>query len=200
MNTQEDEEVRITEWNDITVEGNDVFFSTEVTAESICFLFKVLKQLERDLLAKMMQVDGYKPEIKLYINSGGGDMFAGFSGHDLLRQMKIKVITVALGCCASAATFLLLGGHKRLMGPKAHILIHSMASEGQAWAKYEEMKDEMKNCEKFQDMICQMYDENCSIPEKDMKRLMKKDVYLTPKKCLKWNIVDEIMEPKKINY
>ena len=198
--TTMDGEIEINEWDDITVEGNDVFFSTAVSAESICFLFKILKQLERVLLAKMIQIDGYKPEIKLYINSEGGDMFAGFSGHDLLRQMKIKVTTVALGCCASAATFLLLGGHKRLMGPKAHVLIHSMASEGQAWAKYEEMKDEMKNCKKFQSMIRQMYDENCSIPSKDMKKLMRKDVYLTPQKCLKWNIVDEILVPKTIEY
>jgi len=33
-----------------------------------------------------------------------------------------------------------------------------------------------------------------------MKRLMKKDVYLTPKKCIKWNIVDEILIPRTIDY
>ena len=198
MTTPEDE-VDISEWNDITVEGNEIFFSTDVTSESVCYLFKILKQLEKRLLILMVQLDGYKPEIRLYINSGGGDMFAGFSGHDLLKQMKIKVVTIAMGCCASAATFLLLGGHRRLIASTGHVLIHSLASEG-FMGKYDEMKDEMKNCNKFMEMIKELYEEHCNIPPTKMKKLMKKDVYLTPQKCLKWNIVDEIMEPKKIDY
>ena len=198
MTTQEDE-IELTEWNDITVEGNDILFSTDVTSESICYLFKLLKQLEKRLLSIMVQVDGYKPEIKLYINSGGGDMFAGFSGHDLLKQMKIKVITIAMGCCASAATFILLGGHKRLISSTAHVLIHSLASEG-FMGKYDDMKDEMKNCDKFMEMIKELYEEHCNIPSKKMKKLMKKDVYLTPAVCIKWGIVDDILEPVTIDY
>ena len=193
------EEEKEEEWDDIKVEGNEIFFSTDVSDESVCYLFTLLKQLERDLLAQMAMNEGYKPEIRLYINSGGGDMFAGFSGHDLLKQMKIKVVTIAMGCCASAATFLLLGGHRRLIASTGHVLIHSLASEG-FMGKYDEMKDEMKNCNKFMEMIKELYEEHCNIPPPKMKKLMKKDVYLTPQKCLKWNIVDEIMEPKKINY
>ena len=199
MPTDEEVQVTMSDWGDITVEGNDVYFSTSVTSESITHLFTIMKQLEKKLLTRMIEVDGYRPEIRLYINSEGGDMFAGFSAHDLLKQMKIKVITVAMGCCASAATFLLLAGHRRMIGPKAHVLIHSMASEG-FMGKFEEIKDEMKNCKKFQKMIIEIYEDNCNIPKDEMKKLMKKDVFLAPKKCLKWNIVDEIMIPKKINY
>jgi len=188
-----------TEWADISVEGNEIFFSTEVNDESVCYLFKIMRQLERKLMASMIVCPDYKPEIRLYINSVGGDMFAGFSGHDQMTQLRVKVTTIAVGCCASAATFLLLGGHRRLIAPRAHLLIHQLSTDG-FWGKFEDLKDEMKNCEKFMKMSKKLYGQYCNIPEKKMKNIMKKDIYLTPRKCVKWGIVEGIMEPNKINY
>ena len=126
-------------------------------------------------------------------------MFAGFSGHDQMTQLRVKVTTIAVGCCASAATFLLLGGHKRLIAPRAHILIHQLSQDG-LWGKYEDLKDEMKNCEKFMTMARNLYAQHCNIPDKKMKNIMKKDIYLTPDKCVKWGIVEGILQPHKINY
>ena len=185
------------EWDDIKVVGNEIFFSADVDTDAVCYLFKVLHQIERDLLQKAIELPGFEPEIKLYINSGGGDMFAGFSAHDHLSQMRVKVTTIALGCCASAATFILLGGHKRMMGPRAHVLIHQLSADG-IWGKFEDLKDDVKNCEKFMDMATSLYEDNCEIPEKKMKNLMKKDIYLTPDECMKWKIVHEIMKPVKL--
>ena len=184
------------EWDDIKIIGNEIFFSADVDTDSICYLFKVVRQLEKDLLYRMIENPGYQPEIKIYINSNGGDMFAGFSGHDQLKQIRVPVTTIAVGCCASAATFLLLGGRKKMIGERAHVLIHQLATDG-FWGKFEDMKDEMKNCEKFMDMAKTMYEEHCDIPEKKMKNLMKKDIYLNPDECVKWKIVDEIMKPPK---
>lgn len=195
--TKGSEETGDDEWDDIKVQGNEVFFSADVDTDSVCYLFKILRQLETSLMYKMIENPGYVPEIKLYINSNGGDMFAGFSAHDQLQQLRVPVTTIAVGCCASAATFILLGGTKKMIGQRAHVLIHQLATDG-FWGKFEDLKDEMKNCEKFMDMAKNLYEENCDIPEKKMKNLMKKDVYLTPDECLKWKIVDEIMKPKKV--
>lgn len=192
-------EVDDSEWDDIKVVGNEVFFYTDVADDSVVYLFKVLRQLEGELLQKMYELPGYKPEIKLYIKSDGGDMFAGFSAHDQLSQMRVKVTTIADGCTASAATFMLLGGHKKLIKPHAHVLIHSLATDG-FWGKFSDMKTEMDNCKKFMDMIKALYEEKCDIPEKKFRKMMEKDIYITPDECVKWGVVDEIMAPVKINY
>mgnify|MGYP003652601005 CR=1 FL=1 len=102
-NTETETESETT-WDDISVEGNEIFFSTEVSNESVCYLFKIMRQLERKLMASMIACSDYKPEIRLYINSVGGDMFAGFSGHDQMSQLRVKVTTIAVGCCAWEAT------------------------------------------------------------------------------------------------
>jgi len=184
------------EYDDIKVFGNEIYFHTDIETASVCFLFRLLREVERDLLIKAAEMPGYEPEIKLFIHSDGGDMFAGFSAHDQLKQMRVPVTTIADGVCASAATFMLLGGHKRLIKKRSYLLIHQISS--QAWGKFNDMKEEVKNCEKFMDMCKEMYEEHCDIPEKKFKTFMKKDVYINAKDCLKWKIVDEIMEPAKL--
>jgi len=191
-------EVDDSEWDDIKVIGNEVFFFTDVSDDSVVYLFKVLRILEQSLLNKMHELPGYKPEIKLYIKSDGGDMFAGFSAHDQLQQMNVKVTTIADGCCASAATFMLLGGHKRVIKKRAYVLIHQLSSE--TWGKFIDMKNEVKNCEKFMEMAKDMYEEHCNIPEKKFKTFMTKDVYIDANDCLKWGVVDEILKPVKVKY
>jgi len=199
QSTEEKSSFDADEYDDIKISGNEIFFYSEVTDATVCYLFKLLRELEREMLYKMIEMPGYEPEIKLYIKSDGGDMFAGFSAHDQLSQMRVKVTTIADGCCASAATFMLLGGNKKLMKPHAHVLIHSLATNG-FWGKFEDMREEMKNCEKFMTMIKNLYEEHCEIPEKTMKRLMKKDVYLTPEECIRYKVVDGLLEPVKISY
>jgi ATP-dependent protease ClpP protease subunit len=41
-------------------------------------------------------------------------------------------------------------------------------------------------------MLKKMYMSKTSIPEKKFKRLMKKDIYLSPSKCLKYKIVSSL--------
>jgi ATP-dependent protease ClpP protease subunit len=50
----------------------------------------------------------------------------------------------------------------------------------------------MKSTEKFMKMLKKMYLSKTEIPERKFKRLMKKDIYLTPEKCLKYKIVSEL--------
>ena len=76
------------------------------------------------------------------------------------------------------------------MGRNAYFLIHQMSTE--FWGNYQELKNEMKSTEKFMKMLKKMYLSKTEIPERKFKRLMKKDIYLTPEKCLKYKIVSEL--------
>jgi ATP-dependent protease ClpP protease subunit len=82
---------------------------------------------------------------------------------------------------------MLLGGSRRLMGKNAYVLIHQISTE--LWGNFQELKHELKSTDKFMRMLKKMYLEKTSIPEKMLKKLMKKDIYLSPKDCLKYGIV-----------
>jgi len=174
----------------VKVVGTNVYFYTGVDIESVLELNQKLKTLELELLKKAIEYPGYSPCIKLFINSGGGDIFAGFSAMDHIMKSNIDIHTIADGQCASAATFMLLGGTHRSINAHAHVLIHQISSG--FWGKFEEMKDEVKSCERFMEMVNKVYKDNTDIPTKKLKVLMKRDVYLTPDECIEYSIVNDI--------
>ena len=49
-----------------------------------------------------MELTGYTPEIRIYINSDGGDLHCGFQLMNILEKSRVKVTTIAQGTCASA--------------------------------------------------------------------------------------------------
>ena len=171
-----------------------MYFYCDVSEKTITKLIIELKKLETELRKKAIEFDGYKPRIKLYIRSAGGDLYAGFSGMDHVQSMKIPIITIADGMCASAATFLLLGGKKRYATPSSHILIHQVSS-GTFWGKYNDLKDDLKHCDVLMKQLKHLYTTKCEIPEKKLNKLMKRDVYLTAEECLEFKVVDKIFCP-----
>ena len=109
---------------------------------------------------------------------------------NVLESSRVRVITVAQGSCCSAATFMLLGGSERRMGKNAFVLIHQISTE--MWGNYEDLKHELRSTDKFMKMLKKMYMEKTKIPERKFKKLMKKDIYLSPKDCMRYGIVGEL--------
>jgi ATP-dependent protease ClpP protease subunit len=171
--------------------GNEMFFYGEISQETVLEFIEKFKKLEIDMLKHAADIIDFKPTIKVHIMSEGGDLFAGIAAMNVIEKSRVKVITVAQGACCSAATFLLLGGSERRMGLNAHILIHQL-STGEFWGKFEELKDEVRSCAKLMKAVKLIYMKKSKIPEKKFKKLMKKDIYLSATKCLKYKIVHAI--------
>lgn len=65
-------------------------------------------------------------DIKLYINSPGGSVTAGFAIYDTMNHISCNVQTIAIGMAASMAAFLLCSGAKgyRYALPNTEVMIH----------------------------------------------------------------------------
>jgi ATP-dependent Clp endopeptidase proteolytic subunit ClpP len=178
----------------VKVQGSDIYFHCEVCEVTVLELNMKLKKLAKELLHKHLDLglDHVKPEIRIFIRSDGGDLHAGLSAMDCINGMnRVKVRTIADGVCASAATFLLLGGRTRHMTENSYILIHQLNMDG-SWGKFEDFKDQMENLEKFMKRFREIYTRETRIPEDKLEKLLKRDVYMDAKKCLKWDVVDSI--------
>jgi ATP-dependent protease ClpP protease subunit len=184
MSTKE-EETEVEEC--VKVIGNEILFYADVDRENALDFVEKFKKLEIDLLKKKAELVGYEPSIRIHIMSDGGDIFAGMTLMNTIETSRVKVITIAQGSCCSAATFMLLGGAERKMGRNAYVLIHQISTE--MWGNFQELKHELKSTDKFMKMLKKMYLEKTQIPEKMLKKLMKKDIYLNPRDCLKYGIV-----------
>jgi len=174
----------------VQVIGSDIYYYGDVSRDNILSLVTSVKKLERELLKKGAELDGYAPNITVHIHSDGGDLFSGMNAMDTLRKSKVHVTTVAEGTCCSAATFMLLGGDRRLMGRHAHVMIHQLSTG--FFGKFQELREEMDTCKKLMKMMKKVYGAETKIPKDIFKQLMKKDVYLNADECIKYGIVHGI--------
>ena len=80
------------------------------------------------IIAQLLHLEADDPDkdIRLYINSPGGDMTALFAVYDTMQVLRADVSTVCIGQAASAAAVILAGGTagKRFALPNARVLIH----------------------------------------------------------------------------
>ena len=170
----------------VKVVGNEILFYGDIDKDNALEFVLQFKKLEIELLKKKAELVGYEPQIRISIMSDGGDIFSGLNMMNVLERSRVKVITIAQGSCCSAATFVFLGGSERRIGKNAYLLIHQLTTE--FWGNFQDLRNEMKTSEKFMKMLKKMYMSKTKIPEKKFKRLMKKDIYLTPNKCIKYDI------------
>ena len=82
----------------------------------------------KDLL--VLEAESQDP-IKVFINSPGGDVDAGFAIYDMVRFVSCPVIMIGMGLVASAASLVLLAvpAERRIALPNSSYLIHQPLSE-----------------------------------------------------------------------
>lgn len=190
MSRAEDDDKK-EEYEFVKVVGNNVYFYTEVDEESVQDLNTCLDKLDRDLRKQYIDwgMDDV-PTIRIFIQSPGGDLFAGLSAHDHIAGLKCNTVTIADGQCASAAAIMFLAGKKRLVAKNGYIMIHQLATE--FWGKFEDIKDELRNCNMFMDNIREICNEKTQLPERKLKRLLKHDLFMTQAKCIKYGVADDV--------
>ena len=80
------------------------------------------------ILAQLLFLDAEDPErdIFMYINSAGGNVYAGLAIYDTIQHLRAPVSTFCVGMAASMAAILLTAGAegKRNALPNARIMIH----------------------------------------------------------------------------
>ncbi len=82
----------------------------------------------KDLL--VLEAESNDP-VKVFINSPGGDVDAGFAIYDMVRFVSCPVIMIGMGLIASAASLVLLAvpAERRVALPNSSYLIHQPLSE-----------------------------------------------------------------------
>ena len=151
---------------------------SRLLADRIIFLGEEVSELSAGLVvAQMLFLESQDPEkdIRLYINSPGGSISAGFAIYDTMQYIKCDVSTICLGLAASFGAFLLCGGArgKRMALPNSEIMIHQPlgGTQGQATDIEIAAKHILRNKEKLNRMLAENtgkdYETICADTERD---------------------------------
>jgi len=147
------------------------------------------------IIAQLLFLDSQnsKEDIRLYINSPGGQVTSGLAIYDTMQYIKSDVSTICVGMAASMASVLLAAGApgKRLALPNSEILIHQVMGgfDGQA----SDVKIHAEHILKIKDKMNKILSKHTGRKLSDIERDSDRDFFMDPETAKKYGIIDKII-------
>ena len=148
------------------------------------------------IIAQLLFLDSQnsKEDIKIYINSPGGQVTAALAIYDTMQYVKAEVATICIGMAASAAALLLTAGAKgkRSILPNGEVLIHQVmgGAEGQATDVAIHANHILKTKQRLNEIMAKHTGQPVAKVEKDAER----DYFMSAEEAKKYGIVDKIIK------
>tara|TARA_R100001369_G_scaffold31558_1_gene55969 strand:+ start:378 stop:923 length:546 start_codon:yes stop_codon:yes gene_type:complete len=133
-------------------------------------------------------------EIKLYINSPGGYVTAGFSIYDTIKQIKSPVSTICTGLAASMGSILLSAGEKgkRFIQPNARVMIHQPSGGTRGPAS--DIEITAQEILKTKELSAQILADNCGQKFEKVMKDFNRDHWMDAEESVAYGIVDEVLK------
>lgn len=150
------------------------------------------------VIAQLIFLESEDPDkdINLYINTPGGDVYAGLAIYDTMQYVKCDVATICLGMAASMGAVLLAGGTKgkRTALPNSRIMIHQPwgGVRGTATDISIHAEEILKLRKKLNEILASHTGKEISQIEKDTDR----DRFFSPEEALEYGLIDNILVRK----
>jgi ATP-dependent Clp protease, protease subunit len=165
--------------------------------ERIIFLGDAVDdQIANLIVAQLLHLESEDPDkdISLYINSPGGQIYAGLAIYDTMQFIKPDVTTICFGMAMSMGSLLLTGGTagKRLALPNSRILIHQPSGgyQGQS-ADIEIHAQEILDLRRRMDEI---YAGHTGQSIEKVHDDMDRDRYFKPLEAVEYGLIDRVIE------
>lgn len=166
-----------------------IFLSGEVTPESMDIITAQLLYLD--------SID--ERDINIYINSGGGDCYAGLQLVSVMDFIKSNVSTTVLGIAASMAAVIASNGEKgkRFILPYSRFMIHQPSSYN-GYSKYTDSKIALREMESVRNDLYEVLAKNSGKSIEETIQLCENgDKWLKSKEAVEMGYVDKIITSGK---
>lgn len=153
-------------------------------------------QISNLVIAQLLYLSSEDSEapIQMYINSPGGQVYAGLAIYDTMQMIPNPISTLAVGMTASFGTVLLTAGTpgQRYALPNATIHMHQPlgGAQGQASDIEIQAREILRLKERLNDILAKHTGKTREAIEKDTNR----DYYLDASSAVSYGLVDHVMD------
>ena len=129
-------------------------------------------------------------EIRVHINSYGGDVAEGLAIYNVLREHKAKITTICDGFACSAASVVFMAGDRRVMQPASLLMIHNAWTV--AMGNAAQLRKTADDIETITQASVEAYKKVATISEEEIKALMDAETWILPKDAVEYGFATEI--------
>ena len=143
-------------------------------------------------LLYLAREDPTKP-IRLYINSPGGQVYAGMAIYDTMQQIECPVSTVAVGFTASFGTVLLTAGAKGMRYALPNATVHMHQPLGGAQGQASDIAIQANEILRLRQTLNEILSHHTGQPIDRIKQDTDRDIFMTAKDAKEYGLVDMVL-------
>ena len=147
------------------------------------------------IVAQLLFLDADDPErdIYLYINSPGGNVYAGLAIYDTMQHLRAPVATFCVGMAASMGAVLLAGGAsgKRSALPNSRILVHQPSSGYQGTAA--DIEIAAKEVLGVRERLNRILSRHTGQPVEKIAEDVDRDYFMSPEEAAEYGLIDRVL-------
>jgi ATP-dependent Clp protease, protease subunit len=167
--------------------------------ERIVFLgTQVDDQIANLIIAQLLHLESEDPDkdINLYINSPGGDVYAGLAIYDTMQFIKPDVATTCIGIAMSMGALLLTGGKagKRAALPNAKMLIHQVWTPGGGQGQAADIEIRAREVINLKRRLEEILAAHTNQPLDKITKDTDRDYFMSSKEAVEYGLIDRVIE------
>jgi ATP-dependent Clp protease, protease subunit len=159
-------------------------------------------QIANLVIAQLLFLDYEDPEreIRLYINSPGGEVYAGLGIYDTMQMLKCDISTVCIGLAASMGSVLLMAGTpgKRYALPNSRVLIHQ--GSGGFSGNNPDVEVQAREAINLVTRCIEIMARHTGQPFDKLKRDTERDYFMGAEEAQEYGIIDDVLRPHAIGH
>jgi ATP-dependent Clp protease protease subunit len=154
-------------------------------------------QISNLIVAQLLflnQEDRESP-ISMYINSPGGQVYAGLAIYDTMQMISNPISTVAVGVTASFGTVLLTAGTKGMRYALPHATLHMHQPLGGAQGQASDIEIQAKEILRLKARLNEILAHHTGQTVEAIERDTERDYYMDALTAVEYGLVDQVLEP-----
>ena len=168
--------------------------------ERVVFLGSAIDDEVANLVvAQLLHLEAEDPEkdVCLYINSPGGQVYAGLAIYDTMQHIRPDVQTVCCGIAMSMGALILTGGTpgKRMSLPNGRILIHQPTGGFQGQAS--DIERHAQDIIKLKRRLNEVYVKHTGKSYEEIEKTLDRDHFMTADEAKDFGIVDKVISSRE---
>jgi ATP-dependent Clp protease protease subunit len=132
--------------------------------------------------------------IQMYINSPGGQVYAGLAIYDTMQMIPNPVSTVAVGATASFGTMLLTAGTKGQRYALPHATIHMHQPLGGAQGQASDIEIQAREILRLKQVLNNLLAYHTGQTVETIESDTNRDYYMDAKAAADYGLVDQVLE------
>ncbi|HEX4733845.1 MAG TPA: ATP-dependent Clp endopeptidase proteolytic subunit ClpP [Thermoleophilaceae bacterium] len=155
-------------------------------------------QIANLVVAQLIHLESDDPDkdIAIYINSPGGQVYAGLAIYDTMQFIKPQVQTICVGIAMSMGSLLLAGGApgKRFALPNSRILIHQPSGGFQGQAT--DIEIHAREALALRARVDEIYAKHVGKPVEQVHEDMERDRFFKADEAVEYGLIDQILSQR----